>query len=257
MQRLFNYLKTVDFVWLVTWGLIYAGFVLLDAFFPGFFGITILKMLGIILCVVYAWQKFRKDSLLIIALGFTLLADTILMIDSTSKLGVIVFCLAQFFHSSRLKKLKPMYLTAHLLMVAVGIMIAALLKIDIMYVLAAIYGYFLFSNLSLSFSWMLRKKSVAAICAFFGFLLFVLCDFCVAVSYLSVTAILPLFLQRFADYFAWVFYYPSQVLISNSSKELEKIEAERGSKTAEKAKIKKISAKKQKKVAKRSKSMLK
>jgi hypothetical protein len=44
-----------------------------------------------------------------------------------------------------------------------------------------------------------------------------MCDINVAMSYLSVTGVIPFFIARFANFFAWLFYYPSQVLISNSS----------------------------------------
>lgn len=221
MKHLVEYLRSIDHAWLTTWALIYVSFVLLDAFFPGFFGITILKMLGIILCVVYAWQKFRKDPLLIIALGFTLLADTILMINNVSQAGVLVFCLAQFFHTSRLKKTRPMFFALYLSVVAILVILSAILKVDAMYLLGAIYAYGLFTNLYLTFKWCYNTHSVASTCAFYGFVLFVCCDLCVALSYLSATSVIPLFFHRVADYFAWVFYYPSQVLISNSSTTLE------------------------------------
>ena len=86
-----------------------------------------------------------------------------------------------------------------------------------MYALGAIYGYGLLSNLYLAGRWYFARRSIPSTCAFYGFILFVCCDLCVAISYLSGTGALPAFLQIFANYFAWVFYYPSQVLISNSS----------------------------------------
>ena len=203
--------------WLATWILIYLGFVILDAFFPGFFGITILKMLGIVLCVVYAWQKFKNDPLLIIALSFTLLADTFLAINSTSFSGVFTFCFAQFFHTSRLSKTRPSFLIVYFTFIVLAVLAACLLKIDPLYVLGVIYAYGLLTNLYLSARWYFKEHSERSACAFFGFLLFLCCDTCVGLSYLSATAILPTAIHRFVDYFAWAFYYPSQVLISNSS----------------------------------------
>ncbi len=217
MKHLLSYLKSIDQAWLATWVLIYVGFVVLDAFFPGFFGITVLKMLGIILCVVYAWRKFKHDPLLIIALSLTLLADTFLTINNTSVFGVVTFCFAQFFHTSRLNRTRPSFLAIYFMFVALALLAAYLLKINPMYVLGIIYGYGLLTNLYLSARWYFKERTVPATCAFFGFLLFLCCDTCVGLSYLSVTAVLPAIIHPFADYFAWVFYYPSQVLISNST----------------------------------------
>ncbi|MBQ3309725.1 hypothetical protein IJG78_03550 [Candidatus Saccharibacteria bacterium] len=218
MKRLIAYLQTVDRAWLAIWILIYLGFVILDAFFPHFWGVTTLKMLGIILCVVYAWQKFKKDSLLIIALAFTLLADTLLALDNTSIAGVFTFCFAQFFHTARLKKTVPVFLFAYFGIIIIFFSLSVLCNISPIYAIAAVYGTTLITNVILSIRWHHRAKSVASICAMAGFILFLCCDTCVGLSYLAGTAeVLPFFIHRLANYFAWVFYYPSQVLISNSS----------------------------------------
>ncbi len=217
MKDLTAYLQTVDRVWLATWILIYVSFVSLDAFFPGMLGVSILKILGIVLCLVYAWQKFRRDAQLIIALGFTLLADSILLLDNISVIGVFTFCFAQFFHFSRLKKAKPIFLISYSVLVAILIIVSYPLHISPIYPLAALYGITLIYNICLSWKWWHKTHSTPAACALFGFLLFFCCDSCVGISYLSVTGTLPFIISRFANFFAWVFYYPSQVLISNSS----------------------------------------
>ena len=217
MKHLIVYLQTVDKRWLTTWAIIYVGFVILGSFFPDFIGTDILKIIGITLCLIYTCQKFKKDSLLIIALIFTLLADIILTINDVSIFGVITFCFAQFFHTARLKQTKPIFLIFYFLIATVIFLIAIYLKINPMYAIAGIYAYGLFSNLFFSIRWYFAAKSTASTCAAVGFFLFVLCDICVALSYLGVTAVLPLIFKPFGDYFAWIFYYPSQVLISNSS----------------------------------------
>lgn len=240
MKRLVSYLTTIDKKWLATWVLIYLGFNLLAAFFPDFIGATILKMLGLILCVVYAAVKFKDDPLLVLALGFTLLADTVLLINNISITGVFVFCIAQFFHTARLKKTNPAFLIFYLAIITAVFFIATALGVDQMYAAAGIYAYSLLSNLYFSVRWFFERRSVASTCACAGFLLFLCCDLCVAMSYLSVTAVLPAFLHGLGDYLAWVFYYPSQILISNSSFRLEAREfpedATRQKKLAEKSK---------------------
>ncbi len=217
MKHLIAYLQTIDKRWLTTWTLIYVGFVILGSFFPDFIGTSILKIVSIALCVVYACQKFKKDSLLIIALAFTLLADVILTINDVSIAGVVTFCFAQFFHTARLKQTKPIFLVFYGLTATIIFMIAVWLEIDPMYAIASIYGYGLFSNLFFAVRWYFAEKSTASTCAAMGFLLFVFCDLCVAMSYLGVTGVLPFIFKPVGDYFAWIFYYPSQILISNSS----------------------------------------
>ena len=116
-------------------------------------------------------------------------------------------------------------------------------QIPDMYVLAFIYATSLLQNLILTHRWWKESKSnpaasdreiVASTCAFAGFILFILCDLNVAVSYLSVTAVLPIALARYANFFAWLFYYPSQVLTSNSS--TSKIQKPKNSKKVENSK---------------------
>ncbi len=63
-----------------------------------------------------------------------------------------------------------------------------------------------------------QPRSLPANCALAGFSLFLCCDICTGISYLSFTAALPAFLYLPANFFAWFFYYPSQILVSNSTK---------------------------------------
>jgi len=87
-------MEKLDRKWTAIWILIYAGFLISDALFENFFGTTVLKYTGIVLCVIYAIVKFKKDYFLELALGFTLLADTILAINNTAIIGgfCVLFC---------------------------------------------------------------------------------------------------------------------------------------------------------------------
>lgn len=216
-QKLFHYIKSIDRIWFIIWFVIYIGFLTIDITMPGFFGATVLKYSGIALCFVYASTKFKNDSLMLIALGFTLLADTVLVIDSTSIIGVFVFCLAQFFHTARFRKTYPRFLAIYLFLVLLVFFIGVYFQLKPMYVLAFIYANALITNIVLAGKWYFKDHSIVSGCAFFGFILFFCCDCCVATSYLSYTAVVPTAAYAIANYFAWFFYYPSQVLISNSS----------------------------------------
>jgi len=47
-------MEKLDRKWTAIWILIYAGFLISDALFENFFGTTVLKYTGIVLCVIYA-----------------------------------------------------------------------------------------------------------------------------------------------------------------------------------------------------------
>lgn len=206
-------------MWIFTWCTIYASFLVTGFIFPeDFIGTTALKYLGIFLNLVYAHHVSPKDYLLEIALLFTFLADTILVVDNSAILGVFVFAIAQFFHIARLAGLKPRAFIIFLALITIVLHVAHLANFNYMYVIGLFYASCLLTNLYLSTNWYLDTHSPAAFSAFVGFLLFALCDFCVAGSYLSRTGVLPAVLTPFANYLAWAFYYPSQIFIANSSK---------------------------------------
>ncbi|MBQ6486187.1 hypothetical protein IJI76_00455 [Candidatus Saccharibacteria bacterium] len=254
ISKLLDYARSIDRSWLITWSLIFISFIVLDSFFQThfsgqdifydmnlfgkdlhfevvkngtFIGVTIIKYAGIVLSFIYAKVKFKRDYILQIALLFTLLADTILTLDSISELGVLAFCLAQYFHNARFAGMKPYAFIAWSVFLLLILMFGHFHHINNMYSLAIIYGTSLIANIILTYRWWRKSKKpwnkatdreiIASTCAFFGFILFILCDINVGISYLSVTGVLPLKLATFANFFAWMFYYPSQVLISNSS----------------------------------------
>ncbi|MBQ3306269.1 hypothetical protein IJH02_02460 [Candidatus Saccharibacteria bacterium] len=204
--------------WLIVWGLIYAGFLILSIFAPDALGVLLLRCSGIALALVYVFMKFPQDRLLKLALGFTLAADILLAIDNVSVIGVAVFCFAQFFHFCRLRHTNPYFLPAYFVLVASVFTLSLVLGADPMFAVAGIYGLTLLSNVGLAIYWHHKAPSFASSCAMYGFILFLLCDLCVGASYLSNTAVFPSALYPFANYFAWAFYYPSQILLSNSSK---------------------------------------
>ena len=88
-----------------------------------------------------------------------------------------------------------------------------------MYVVCCFYITALITNIIVSWRWYRQdRNNLLAFLAVTGFTLFLACDICTGVSYLSRTAVLPAVLFAPANFFAWAFYYPSQIFISNSSK---------------------------------------
>ena len=225
MKRLFSYLHQTDKIWRLIWITTFAGFIILDIFFPNFFGVTFLKLLGIGLCLVYVVQKYYEDHLLQLAFTATFIADLFLAVNNTSVFGVFIFAIAQFLHFSRLKQLPKRFI----------ILIASIITIIFIFfsafgpyavvLMGAVYAFFLISNLILAHDWYKKAhEKNPAFSAYAGFILFACCDLCVVGSFFSGLHALPFIFKRIFDFFAWVFYYPSQVLISNSSKLAKKVD---------------------------------
>lgn len=221
MKRLFKYLKTVNRHWLYIWIAIYVTFMVLGALEYDFIGVTIIKYLGIVLCLIYAWIKFPKDHLLFFAMFFAVVADLILIFDNSSTLGVFAFCIVQFLHIIRIStarfSLTPLivYVFVILCVISAGL----ILNLPPIYSVASVYAATIITNLYLAYRWYKVKHNTPATCAWYGFLLFFICDVFVMLSFFSSTGVLSSELTFIFNYFAWTFYYPSQVLISNSSKE--------------------------------------
>ncbi|MBQ6510899.1 hypothetical protein IJI94_02930 [Candidatus Saccharibacteria bacterium] len=205
-------------VWLLIFGILYLCFLVLGLFWPNSIVVAVLKVGSIFLCFLFSVIYSRKDKTLIVAMAATFAADVILAINNVAVSGVVVFSLAQTAHFVRLSQKLVRNLVSYAVIILIMIGVAIIRQADLMHVVGGVYALLLLSNLFMSFRWFKSSKKLPAGCAFFGFLLFVLCDSCVATSYLSLTEILPGFLYAIANYFAWVFYLPAQILISNSPK---------------------------------------
>ena len=214
----FQRLSYVDARWITVWSLIYVSFLLLDVVVPQFWGSSLLKYVGVFLCVIYAYQKYNKDSRLIIALLFTFLADTILVWTNHYTIGVFVFCFAQYMHFIRLATISRKSLIVFSIILSALVIINGLDGKPIVYPLAVIYGFLLICNYIMARQ---RYKEESGNfkhrCARYGFLAFICCDICVALRFLMLTGTFRPFLVPLISYLVWFFYYPSQVLLANSS----------------------------------------
>ena len=209
--------KRIIIPWLIVWFLVYLGFMILEIITGKCLAVTILKYGGLVLCFLYALIYERKDTYLIFALFLTLVADMILIFDSVSEIGVLVFIFVQLAHLLRFSIIRRTSLLIPVLMVALIIIAGFLQKsIPTMFVLAMAYGVLMFTNIYEAYRWCKMDKSGAARCALFGFILFFLCDLSVGISYITTTATLPHTITILTSYFAWMFYLPAQVLITLS-----------------------------------------
>lgn len=216
----FKRLSFIDWHWLSVWVAIYLSFIILDIFVPEYAaGSSMLKYIGIFLCLIYARQKYYKDKLLSAAILFTFAADTILVWTGHEVIGVLIFCFAQLFHTIRLTNTKPkiivLYGLAVLLIFAFAVYQGYLLPI---YAITMIYAFLLCSNLYISRrNYRKHNYDFKARCAFYAFVCFICCDTCVALRHLMLDGIMSTQLLPLVAFLVWVFYYPSQVLMANSS----------------------------------------
>jgi hypothetical protein len=211
-------LPKADGRWLFIWFMIYVSFLLLDIFFPDYQGTAILKYAGIFLCVVYAYQKYHSDTALILALLFTFLADTILVWTRYEIMGVFCFCIAQSAHLIRLNRKYAANIKLLALVLSLIVIAALLLKAPAIYVIACAYIILLFTNFILAIKdYHKNKANVHSRYGFYGFLLFICCDIYVGTRHLILDGLIGSAFLPLVNYLVWVFYYPSQVLIANSS----------------------------------------
>ncbi|MDR0887074.1 MAG: hypothetical protein LBM97_00015 [Candidatus Nomurabacteria bacterium] len=207
--------------WLVCWGILFAGFVVLDSLKLGGMinywmdhAASFAKYGGIILCLVFAMLRRGKDPLLAIAIGLTLLADTLLFWTLQVEAGVLVFIVAQIFHTIRFSKTRSKSLWSTAVIYTLIIAYFLYNKIPLIYASAIIYGCELLLNVYLS-------GRVGGL-SFVGFLLFLACDVNVGLGYLAMHGIIPFGIATITQFLVFIFYLPSQVCIVFGRNEIDK-----------------------------------
>lgn len=220
----FKHIPKIDRAWLSTWLIIYITFIMLDVLTPTFWGSSLLKYAGIFLCVIYAYKKYYDDSKLIIALFLTFLADTILVWTHYYTVGVFVFCFAQFMHFLRQTTLSKRNLGIFALVISGLTFYNAWSGGVLIYSLGGLYAMLLIANVVLaSRRYKREQKDFKARCGWYGFMLFIACDFCVGLRYIMLDGLISARSLPLVAFLVWVFYYPSQVFIANSSTHKESV----------------------------------
>lgn len=207
--------------WPTIWLWIMLANIVLGIATPASRMLMLIRLSGIILCLFYAIRYFPKDYTLQLAMLITVVSDLILAGDNTAAIGVLCFLLAQIIHLLRLSPdaaKTPVFILA--IIVAGLVLLNNFLQIFPPVVLiGGFYFLFLLANTGVSWRWWRQnRRNLQAGYAFWGFLFFIFCDLCIATSYLALIQVFPSFCYAPANFFAWFFYYPSQILVSNSSK---------------------------------------
>lgn len=230
-----NYKLLLIKILLIIIGVLYALFIYIDIF-DGEFLISLdrIKYICIILCFLIS-LLIGKDSLnkrdarlLQVGLFFTVIADLFLIIFIHNTLGVVFFCITQIFYSIRYEfgKVKPVLKNSTILFLLVSafylIVNLFIADMDILIGISLYYSILLINNVVKSIR--VCKNSLYPYpnkyMIVLGMILFFLCDINVALRSISGHIYS---LWNFSDSFThtfsslvWVFYIPSQVLLSLS-----------------------------------------
>ncbi|OUO38650.1 lysoplasmalogenase family protein [Flavonifractor sp. An306] len=207
---------------LITEGLLYAAFLYLDLSLPGSGWDVPLKYGGIVLCFLWTLGAagHRDGRLTGMALAFTLLADLFLLVLNRWYLaGVSAFCVVQLLYLARLHRAgsRPLALRLLLRAALAGALLAAAGALGGLTPLTGLTLFYfsqLVANAFASLSLGRRGRSFSL-----GLFLFIGCDVCVGLRNLSAAlpGMAPLPFLPFVQVGMWLFYLPSQVLISLSA----------------------------------------
>lgn len=230
-----NYRSLIVKISLIIISILYALFIYIDIF-DGKFTISLdrIKYICIVLCflisILTGKDALNKRDLCLLQLGlfFTVIADFFLIILVNNVLGVVSFCFTQIFYSIRyrsgefklvLKNSIIIFLLVSIFYLTVNHFIA---DMDILIGISLYYSIFLISNVVKSIKickynlYPSPNKYLIAI----GMVLFLLCDINVALRSISgdiysLWNIADLYTNIFSS-LVWIFYIPSQVLLSLS-----------------------------------------
>lgn len=217
--------RPAPFFFLAALGCLYVAFLALDLLRPGSGWSVALKYAAILLCFFKGLGCPRNTDGLLTrwALGFTLAADWFLLVlDRYYWAGVACFCAVQVLYMVRIRRLGGWALGPELILrgLAAAVLLAgaaALGALDGLTALALCYFSQLACNAMAALLLGRRGRLLAL-----GLLFFVGCDLCVGLHNLSpaLAVFLPASLFSFAQVGMWLFYLPSQALITLSAGKL-------------------------------------
>jgi len=156
----------------------------------------------------------RDQMILIVAMGFTLMADIFMILLDMNALGVLTFCVVQVAHNYRFTN-KGRALT-QVALGSITFLVAFLLGVEVLYALGAAYSVFIFFSLTGSFMAYRKYRSPNNIMIIAGMILFMFCDMFVLIYYTQRG--LPAETRDLMFRAIWICYLPSQALLSSSAR---------------------------------------
>ena len=186
--------------------------------------LVITSYLSIVLCFLFALQGIKRNPLMVAGLACTVGADFCLVVCNPIQQlwGMVFFLGAQALYAIHLHRKQPnkiILLVRLALTVAAGIIAVVVLKenVDALAVVSVCYYANLILNAVAAFTGWRRCKLLPI-----AFVLFILCDTIIGLQvassgYLPIAEGSVLYNLLFSGFnTAWMFYLPSQVLISLS-----------------------------------------
>lgn len=207
--------RSTVFLFLALEAALYTAFLTMDLTGLGADSIW-LKYAGILLCVLVSCGAALRsgDCLVPPALALTALADLFLLVlNRHYGIGVAIFLGVQILYLIRLRRAGacPALWLRGALALALGLAVCWTGLATPLNLLCCLYFSQLLSNACLA--WTLRGRSWRRFAL--GLTLFVGCDVCVGIF--NLPGLLPDALYQFARVGMWLFYLPSQVLITASA----------------------------------------
>ena len=186
-----------------------------------------LKYVGIIICFlaslipIFSKNSAKSQYFIPFSLFFTLVSDYFLLINTDKNLyifGVVIFIIVQlsyFIYIETLKKNKTSFLISLIFRIVLSsmlIIILSILQFDLLSIVSACYFVELLMNFITSLS--LIKMNKCFLIFSIGLLLFIGCDISVGLTNLDL---FEGHIKNLVSNLMWIFYLPSQVLISFSN----------------------------------------
>ena len=156
----------------------------------------------------------RDQIILIIAMGFTLLADSFMLLFDMNVAGLLAFCVVQTAHNYRFTNTGRV--GAQIFIGCITFAAVFLSRGDLLFALGAAYAVFLFFSVTGAFMAYRKYPIPNNFMIVLGMLLFMACDIFVGIYYLGVD--LAPEMRDFAFRAIWFCYFPSQALLSSSAR---------------------------------------
>ena len=186
-----------------------------------------LKYVGIIICFlaslipIFSKNAAKTQYFIPFSLFFTLVSDYFLLINTDKNLyifGVVIFIIVQlsyFIYIETLKKNKTSFLISlifRIILSSILIIVLSIIRFDLLSIVSACYFVELLMNFITSLS--LIKINKYFLIFSIGLLLFIGCDISVGLTNLDL---FEGHIKNLVSNLMWIFYLPSQVLISFSN----------------------------------------
>lgn len=207
--------------------LIYITFIILDLATDSAGLSNILKYSGVVICFFNALYGFlrgkdiRERAVITAALFFTVCADSFLLFTRHFTIGMIFFCVTQTLYMFLLAPRNRRIGTVAAAAVGALILFAAVdTPFSVRILIAEVFYYASLFASNTYHAWKTYRRTPVRtnLLLALGLTLFVLCDISVlyrnAYEMLNLFSVIPEPTYRAAVFLSWIFYLPSQVLIS-------------------------------------------